>query len=426
MKASVINSLRPFAERATSSSIRLPAFARTVRFRLSVWYSSLLLVFGIAFVLALNIAVRLDQPDALARITFEEGIQWEPVRSGPGQAITGFTPVLTPMGVIQQAESEWYSQNLDRLRYWSIIAVVGLAVASGVGGYVLSGMMLRPVRDITDVASAISATNLSKRINHQGPDDELKALADTFDSMIARLETSFERQRQFVQDASHELRTPLAAIRTNIEVTEMDPDVSPEEYRSLLETVKGQTERLTRLSEDLLLLSTTERESEEPEQVDVSELTREVVAQLAPLAASREVTLRWEGTEGVVVAASSDMLYRCVLNLVDNAIKYSGTGAAVTLRTRIDGDEAVLDVRDTGPGIAEQDIARVFDRFYRVDKGRSRREGGTGLGLAIVREMVEAIGGRVSLVSQLGRGSTFSIHLPVSDVPVPETYSVTR
>src|SRR3970040_53255 len=195
MKASVINSLRPFAERATSSSIRLPAFARTVRFRLSVWYSSLLLVFGIAFVLALNVAVRLDEPDALARITCEEGIQWEPVRSGPGQAITGFTPVLTPMGVIQQAESEWYSQNLDRLRSWSIIAVVCLAVASGVGGYVLSGMMLRPVRDITDVASAISATNLSKRINHQGPDDELKALADTVDSMIARLETSFHAHR---------------------------------------------------------------------------------------------------------------------------------------------------------------------------------------------------------------------------------------
>lgn len=425
MKASVINSLRPFAGRATSSSVRVPAFARTVRFRLSIWYSSLLLVFGIAFILALNIAVRLDQPDALARITFEEGIQWEPVRSGPGQAITGFTPVLTPRGVIQQAESEWYSQNLDRLRYWSIIAVVGLAVASGVGGYVLSGMMLRPVRDITDVASAISATNLSKRINHQGPDDELKALADTFDSMIARLETSFDRQRQFVQDASHELRTPLAAIRTNIEVTEMDPDVSPDEYRALLETVKGQTERLTRLSEDLLLLSTTDRESSEPEQVDISELSAEVVSQLSPLAASRAVTLRWEGTPQVVVTASSDLLYRCALNLVDNAIKYSGAGSSVVVSARRDGQDAVLEVRDTGPGIAEQDVPRVFDRFYRVDKGRSRREGGTGLGLAIVREMVEAMGGRVSLRSRVGQGSTFALHLPAGEAPVP-SHSTTR
>jgi len=418
MKASVINSLRPSAERATSSSVRVPAFARTVRFRLSVWYSSLLLVFGIAFVLALNVAVRLDQPDTLARITFEEGVQWEPVRSGPGQAITGFTPVLTPLAVIQQAESEWYSQNLDRLRYWSIVAVVGLAVASGAGGYVLSGMMLRPVRDITEVASAISASNLSQRINHQGPDDELKALADTFDSMIGRLETSFERQRQFVQDASHELRTPLAAIRTNIEVTEMDPDVSQEEYRALLETVKSQTERLTRLSEDLLLLSTSEREAAEPEHVDASALTREVVAQLAPLASSRDVALGWDGVEEVVVAASSDVLYRCVLNLVDNAIKYSGANASVVVRARRDGEEAILEVVDTGPGIAEQESTRVFDRFYRVDKGRSRREGGTGLGLAIVREMVEAMGGSVSLRSRVGEGSTFAIHLPAVETPV--------
>jgi signal transduction histidine kinase len=415
MKASVINSLRPSEGRATSSSVRLPAFVRTVRFRLSFWYSSLLLVFGVAFVLALNVAVRLDQPDAMATITFEEGIQWEPVRSGPGQAISGFTPVLTPRAVIQQAESEWYSQNLDRLRTWSIVAVVGLAIASGVGGYVLSGMMLRPVRDITEVASAISASNLSRRINHQGPDDELRALADTFDSMIARLETSFDRQRQFVQDASHELRTPLAAIRTNIEVAELDPDVSPEEYRALLETVKSQTERLTRLSEDLLLLSTSDRETSEPEVVDASGLTREVVSQLAPLASSRDITLGWQGIEDVDVAANSDVLYRCVLNLVDNAIKYSGAGASVVVRVDLDDDEAVLQVADTGPGISEAEAARVFDRFYRVDKGRSRREGGTGLGLAIVREMVEAMGGRVSLESQVGVGSVFSIHLPASE-----------
>ncbi len=229
----------------------MPAFALTVRFRLTVWYSSLLLVFGVAFVVALNLAARLDQPDIVAyQLEGVNDVEWQPVR-GPGNAISGFQPVLTTRGVLKQAEEQIYSDNLDRLRTWSLLAVVGLAAASGIGGYVLSGMMLRPVRDITRVASEISATNLKQRINHEGPEDELWALSQTFDSMIDRLEQSFEKQRQFVQDASHELRTPLAAIRTNIEVTESDPDATTDDFRDLIETVKVQTARLTRLSEDL-------------------------------------------------------------------------------------------------------------------------------------------------------------------------------
>jgi signal transduction histidine kinase len=379
-----------------------------------------LLVFGIAFVLALNLAVRLDQPhltDAYRLVGVDENVQWQVVRSGPGQALS-VEPRVTPNYLFERAEEQLYSQNLNRLRTWSLLAVVGLACASWLGGFVLSGMMLRPVRDITEVASEISETNLSRRINHQGPDDELKALADTFDSMIGRLEGSFERQRQFVQDASHELRTPLAAIRMNIEVTEMDPDVTADEYRELLETVKTQTARLTRLSEDLLLLTTSERDRPPVEPVDVAALAREVVSQLEPLAAAREVTLRAAGLAGVEAKANPNMLYRCVSNLVDNGIKYSGEGALVEVSTNREGGTVVIAVRDTGPGIAPEDAAHVFDRFYRVDKGRSRREGGTGLGLAIVREMVTEMGGTVRLASEAGRGSTFSIRLPASlDVP---------
>src|SRR6185312_6380135 len=191
----------------------------------------------------------------------------------------------------------------------------GLAVASGVGGWVLSGMMLQPVRDITRVASEISATNLSKRINHQGPQDELWALSETFDSMIDRLETSFDRQRQFVQDASHELRTPLAAIRTNIDVTELDPDATVEDYRELVETVKSQTTRLTRLSEDLLLLTSDSRTSVEPDEIDLGSVAREVVRQLAQLAASRDLTLRVEGNPSLDIVTIGDLIYRCVFNL---------------------------------------------------------------------------------------------------------------
>lgn len=390
----------------------MPAFTKTVRFRLTVWYSSLLLVFGVAFVVALNLAVRMDQPDVVIRGYKVNEIEWQPVRNGPGQAISGFTPVVTPRYIIDETRSQIESSNLERLRNWSLLAVVGLAVASGVGGYVFSGMMLRPVRDITKVASEISATNLSRRINHQGPEDELWALAQTFDSMIDRLETSFKRQRQFVQDASHELRTPLAAIRTNIEVTEMDPDTSPEEYRTLLETVKNQTDRLTRLSEDLLFLTSEDGETPDRDPVEVDAILHEVVHQLGTLAASREVALQAIESPGLEVETNADLLYRCVSNLVDNAIKYSGAGSRVVLRGTADNGFIAIEVSDNGAGIAEDDLQRVFDRFYRVDRGRSRREGGSGLGLAIVQEVVRALGGTVAVQSAPGQGTAFTIRLP--------------
>lgn len=427
MRGSVSSSLKQSGARVTSSriqlphiripqlvrTVRVPSFTRTVRFRLTVWYSSLLLVFGIAFVVALNIAVRLDRPDVvLLQGVPVNDIEWQPVR-GPTGSINGFEPVVTPGVILKEAQDQINSHNLDRLRTWSLLAVVGLALASGAGGYVLSGMMLRPVRDITRVASVISATNLSQRINHQGPEDELKGLADTFDSMIDRLETSFERQRQFVQDASHELRTPLAAIRTNIEVTEMDPETTPEEYRVLLETVKHQTERLTRLSEDLLLLSTDDGQLP-LEPVNLHAVAAEVVRNLGPLAATRQVELRVEGAADFEVQANPDHLYRSVLNLVDNAVKYSGGAGVVTIRTEASDDTGQVSVKDSGPGISTEDAQRIFDRFFRVDKGRSRREGGNGLGLAIVKELVQSMGGSVDLTSRPGTGATFTIRLPLA------------
>ncbi len=394
----------------------MPPFTQTVRFKLTVWYSSLLLVFGMAFVVALNLAVRLDRPNLVSIDALRNGeVEVQVVRTGPGQALLG--PVTL---TFKDAENQIYEQNLQNLRTWSIFAVFGLAVASGVGGYVLSGMMLRPVRDIQQVASEIGATNLNRRINHQGPEDELKALADTFDSMIDRLERSFEQQRQFVQDASHELRTPLAAIRTNIEVAEMDAEISQEDYRYLFDTVKTQTERLTRLSEDLLLLSTTEGESIELEPVSVFEVANEVVRQLGPIAASKQMVLRIEGDGELEAMASPDLFYRALFNLAENATKYAGEGASVTIRAERSAGAASVTVKDNGAGIPVEDLSRIFDRFYRVDKGRGRRQGGTGLGLSIVKELIVGMGGSVTVESAEGVGTTFIIRLKVEE-PVART-----
>lgn len=410
MRDSEISLSRRFAARATSSRLlTLPAFARTVRFRLTIWYSSLLLVFGVAFVIALNIAVRVDRATILVPdLSTAQIVQ----RTGPGQAVNRFDQPITVQVLLKEVEEEFNSDNLKRLQTWSILAVIGLAVSSGIGGYVLSGVMLRPVRDITAVASEISATNLERRINYEGPEDEMKELADTFDSMIARLERAFESQRRFVQDASHELRTPLAAIRTNIEVTEMTGDATIEEYHELLDTVKMQTARLARLSDDLMLLTTGgDGEAIELEPVEVASLVAEVADQLRPVAERRNVSLSIEIPVRTWALAKSDLLYRCIFNLVDNALKYSGEGANVIIGASTAGSRTNITVQDNGPGIPMADRLHIFDRFYRVDRGRSRREGGSGLGLAIVRELCEAMGGDVRVDSNEGGGSIFTISM---------------
>jgi signal transduction histidine kinase len=409
--------LKPSEGRATSSRLHPPPFTRTVRFRLTVWYSSLLLVFGVAFVVALNLAVRLDQPQVTYTLESVNATEWVAVQQPDGG--TTLQQVVQPRILLKEAEDQIFSANLDQLRTWSLFAVVGLALASGVGGYVVSGMLLRPVRDITEAASEISVRNLTRRINHQGPEDELKQLADTFDSMISRIENAFESQRRFVQDASHELRTPLAAIRTNIEVAEMDAEISEQEYRSLLETVKSQTDRLTRLSEDLLLLTTNELDTTEGETVELAPIVREVIAQLSHSAIIKEVHLAAGINQELSAFGSSDLLYRCVFNLTDNAIKYSGEGSKVDVRVLSEGGNSVIQVADNGVGIPAEALGHVFERFYRVDKGRSRSEGGTGLGLAIVRELVQMMGGSVSVESKQGQGTVFSIRLRAAS---PESF----
>lgn len=387
---------------------------RTVRFRLTVWYSTLLLILGLAFILFLNVAARLDEPDDQA-VMEEMGLdraEWQQDginTSEPAAAVND----MTPAQLVEEAGHEFQSENLDRLRTWSIVAGFGLAIISGFGGFALSGIILRPMRDITEVASEISATNLSQRINHQGPDDELKQLADTFDSMIDRIERGFEAQRRFVQDASHELRTPLAAIRTNIEVAEMASETEQEEQRALLETVKGQTERLTRLSEDLLLL-TAPQAALPLETVNPGELVAMALEELAPLAERADVVLTANTRGSCEAVASTDLLYRCVLNLVDNAVKHTGEGTAVTVEVGCEGDRVSIGVKDTGPGIPPEDLAHVFERFYRVDRSRVRGRGGSGLGLAIVRELMDSMGGSVEVESPPGQGATFTLRLPQS------------
>jgi two-component system phosphate regulon sensor histidine kinase PhoR len=187
-----------------------------------------------------------------------------------------------------------------------------------------------------------------------------------------------------------------------------------DEYKDLVLTIKGQTDRLTRLSEDLLLLTREDHDRLDRDLVDVSALAAEVVNELQAVATAKSVHLVTSLAPELEVETNPDLLYRCVLNLVDNGIKYSGTGSTVSMRALASERTATIEVADNGAGIPAEDVDRVFDRFYRVDRGRSRREGGTGLGLAIVKELVESLGGTVRAASEVGKGSTFSIALPLA------------
>jgi signal transduction histidine kinase len=303
--------------------------------------------------------------------------------------------------------------NLQDLRNYSLIGVGIVLILGVVGGYFLSGFMLQPVTRVSSLASRISHTNLKERIKHNGPDDEVKRLADTFDNMLERLEQAFESQKQFIQDASHELRTPIAIAQTNIEVLEMEEKATPEDYKQLVDVIKLSLKRMNDVNNNLLLLSEETPAQSRWARVDVVKLLNEVYEETNAEARASSIDLEWQPPESrLFVCGDSMQLKQVMINLVDNAIKYNLPGGMVKLSMQVDGNNIAIKVSDTGIGIPQEDLECVFDRFFRVEKSRSRDKGGSGLGLAIVKKIVEDHGGEVAAESRAGEGSTFSVILP--------------
>jgi signal transduction histidine kinase len=273
--------------------------------------------------------------------------------------------------------------------------------------------MLKPVDRVSSLAERISSTNLKERINYAGPDDEIKRLADTFDGMLERLENSFESQKQFVQDASHELRTPIAIAQTNIEVLEMDNKATIKDYERLKDILKMSLERMSTLSEKLLLLSEGEQGQKHRAMIDLAPLLTEITAELKTRADEKGIHLELATIEeSIPVSGDAFRLKQVFVNLIDNAMKYNNPGGEIKISAHADDAQIVIEIKDNGIGISQADQHRIFERFYRVDKSRSRAQGGSGLGLAIVKKIVEEHGGTVSVESTLGKGSAFRVTLP--------------
>jgi signal transduction histidine kinase len=330
---------------------------------------------------------------------------------------------------VQQIEDEVNLRTLQTVRDYSLIALGGLFLASLGIGWVLSGRALRPVGAIAHAAREIQATDLSRRIRLPGPRDELGDLADTIDSMLDRLDEAFRSQRQLIDDASHELRSPLAIIRANLDASLTSPEATDGERSRAVATIDRATTRMSRLVEDLLATARRSADALADTDVDLSVVAREAGEDIGSPAAERGLRLRYALADGLVLIGDPDALRRAVGNLLSNAVRLSPQGSAVTVTTGREGGWLWLAVSDEGPGIADDDRTRVFDRFWRGANGRgSSRDRRTGLGLAIVRQIVESHGGQATVFSALGSGSTFVLWLPAADrsddAPPPVTRPV--
>ena len=381
--------------------MRRPELVRSIRFRLTVIYSSLLFALAGA---------------ALAITYFAVAATTDPQPITEQVAYNKYTRIKVTVAEVSEIEAAVNFNTLENLRRYSLIALGGLFVASLGIGWVLSGRVLRPVGAITRTAREIQATDLSRRIRLDGPHDELRDLADTIDSMLDRLDQAFQAQRQLIDDASHELRSPLAIIRTNLDASLTPAEATPEERERAVAVVDRATTRMSRLVEDLLATARRDAHGLADADVELAAVAREAGEE--SFITDRGLTLRYALTEDLHVIGDADALRRAVGNLLSNAVRLAPASSTVSIATGRTGSWLWLAVADQGPGIAPEDLRRVFDRFWRgsASAGPERsRERRTGLGLAIVRQIVESHDGHVTAFSELGQGSTFVLWLPAAD-----------
>jgi heavy metal sensor kinase len=313
--------------------------------------------------------------------------------------------------VIQIGRSE---SSMDaQLRDLALILVLGLPIAvavAGVGGYVLARRALAPIERMTSHARTITAERLNDRLPVDNPDDEMGRLAAVFNQTLGRLEQSFEQMRRFTADVSHQLRTPLTAIRSVGEVGLRAGRRDEASYRAIIGSMLEETDRLSVLVDRLLSLSRAETHQATltPDSVSLVELAEDVVGHLGVLAEEKGQSLSVDATGRPTAVIDRVVLRQALINLVDNAIKFTPPGGQVSVRVTSDDGTAVVDVTDTGPGIPSEARERIFDRFFRGDELAAS---GTGLGLSIAKGAVEANGGQLTLERSDAQGTTFRIRL---------------
>ena len=291
---------------------------------------------------------------------------------------------------------------------------VVVAAAASVAALIFAVTLTAPIKALNRTIRRMGKGDLSARVNIRAS-GELKALADSYNAMAEKIENFDQSRSQFVQNASHELKTPLATMKILLENLIYQPDMPAELRAEFMQDMNHEIDRLSGIITDLLTLTQMDEKSAAPNRatVDFSALCEDSIHALQPAADKAGLTLTENIENAVFLSGDESKLSQVVYNLIDNAIKYTPAGGQVSVTLASDSHQAMLTVRDTGIGIPEQDVGHIFDRFYRVDKARSRATGGTGLGLSIVRQMVQLHGGEITVTSSSGEGSVFTVTLPL-------------
>ena len=320
--------------------------------------------------------------------------------------IIGAVLLSTPVTELRQA-----IQTVEKQLMTVFIAVAGTAL---IAALVFAVTLTSPIKALTNTIRKMGKGDLSARVKVRAS-GELKTLADSYNAMAEKIENFDQSRSQFVQNASHELKTPLATMKILLENLIYQPDMPADLRAEFMQDMNHEIDRLSGIITDLLTLTQMDarKSALKLEAVDLSALCEETLHALEPAADKAKLTLQAQIAEDITLKGDESKLSQVVYNLIDNAIKYTPEGGAVTVTLAADSRNVSLRVQDNGIGIPEEDIAHIFDRFYRVDKARSRATGGTGLGLSIVRQMVQLHGGDIQVESTANQGSVFTVTLPI-------------
>ncbi|MER7562429.1 HAMP domain-containing sensor histidine kinase [Streptomyces sp. NPDC048523] len=387
----------------------LPWLRPTIRIRLTLLYGGMFLIAGI-LLLSIIYLIAAQALNVGSRLPFT-------ITVGKVASDTCNLPTDVPADVMNKAmESCVNAQRqhaLDDLLSRSLLALLGLAIIAFAFGYAMAGRVLSPLGRILRTARAVAGSDLSRRIELEGPDDEIKELADTFDDMLERLERAFTAQQRFVGNASHELRTPLAINRTLLEVHLSDPG-APVELQQLGKTLLATNERSEQLVEGLLLLARSDNQIVERKPVDLAEVAEQAVDQMHGEAEAKGVAIRGE-QKSAVVQGNGVLLERIALNLVQNAVRYNvPEDGWVEVTTEVQHGHAVLTVSNTGPVVPAYEVDNLFEPFKRLrGADRTGSDKGVGLGLSIVRSVARAHGGHITAQPREGGGLVMRVTLPV-------------
>lgn len=376
---------------------RFNKFVKSLKFKLTVWYSVILSVFCISFVIGMNIWLT------------EYMNSWMPSGGQPVLLERVDRPRLRSLSEEERLIiMESRMSDLESIREISILMIIPLILFSFAGGYVISGIMLKPLERLNKEIKSKEMENLNEEIVYIDNGDEISELISSFNRMSRRLGRSFEAQKQFVENASHEIKTPLAIMQANLDMVLEGKGVSKEEVRDLVSNSKRQISTMDKLTEDLLLLSMISSGAEiSMEPIDICIVLEEVVRDLKGVAKSNSVKIVTKKiAKDCVLNCNRVLLGRAISNILENSLKYS-SGSEVVLTVEKEQNTLKLSIEDDGSGIPEDKKDLVFERFYRLDKGRSRKEGGTGLGLSIAREIVELHKGVLYLDEGHKKGARF-------------------